>query len=283
MSTLIATNPATSYVPQIINLPITPYSDDVATYVNNLEPEEIYRMFNERNTADVLTAALYAIYQLESNAHNTLIKGEKISESWILDEAQRQCPNNNVATDFKILMSLSDVYFRDNLLFKANLNDLGQYPNVFIVTVDGMYAGHTYAWTVDMEVARVTNVIGIRSAIIQIMADRCGLKQQAIAPMFLKAIQQWSEARNSDNDNQSNDHYIRILQPIGPMPRILTKCGFSPTKRLRNVSEMKWLFDNLSLGNTPLTSGLIFREYDYIVKVSDSLKCVSPAYLYKTI
>ena len=80
MSTLIATNPATSYVPQIINLPITPYSDDVATYVNNLEPEEIYRMFNERNTADVLTAALYAIYQLESNAHNTLIKGEKIEK-----------------------------------------------------------------------------------------------------------------------------------------------------------------------------------------------------------
>ena len=151
---------------QIINLPITPYSDDVAAYVNSLEPEEIYHLFNERNTADVLTAALYAIYQLEFSVRNTLISGNKISESWILDKTQRECPkgslgprltsltNNTTVVDVKILLSLSDVYFRDNLLFKSNLNDLKQYPNVFIATVDGTYAGHVYAWTVDMEVAR---------------------------------------------------------------------------------------------------------------------------------
>lgn len=106
--------------------------------------------------------------------------------------------------DSQILSSLGNVYFRDSLLFKENLNNLGQYPNVFIVTVDDIYAGHIYAWTVDMEVAQVTNVIGIRSSILQIMADRCGLKTRGIVPMLLSAIQKWGEERNQSN----KDHYI---------------------------------------------------------------------------
>ena len=276
---------------QIINLPITPYNDDVASYINTFTLGELYRLFNERNTADVLTAALYGIYQSELNLYNGLTDEAKVADSWIIDEAKLQCdmlhssgisPKKLISINPRILMSLGDVFFRDNLLFRANLNDLGQYPNVFIVTVGGLYAGHVYAWTVDMGVSRVTNVIGIRSSFLQIMLDQCGLKQRGIAPMFLNAILQW--AIDIDlKENHQKDHYIRFLQPIGNMVDIITKCGFSNTKHLRNSENHKWLYDNLSLGNTPLTTGLIFREYDYIMNTKSSIKCKSSIYEYNVL
>lgn len=254
-------------VTKIIDLAITPYNEDISNYINGLDPSQIYRLFNERTSAEVQTAALYFVSRLESSMSKTLISGE----IW------NQCPNGIINIDPDILKRLGDVYMRDDMLFTANRSDIKQYPHALVLTIDDVYAGHIYVWTVNMEIGVVTNVIGARPSLTQIIMNKCGIQKQGIAPVFLDAVRNWI----LDNGNQSKNHYIRVLQPIGSMPSLLAKCGFSLAKSLRNIPEIKWLFDNLSLGNTPLTIGLIFREYDYIIKVADPLKCVPPYYHYK--
>lgn len=249
---------------KIINFPITPFTDDIASYINSLSLEQLYHLFDERNSSDILTAALYTICQSESNLLKDLYSNNS-PQSWILDKALSLCPDIT-QLNYQLLHSLNDVYYKDNLLFKSNLNNLSQYPDVFIMTIDNMYSGHIYAWTVDMDVARVTNIIGIRSSLLQLMIDRCGLKQHGITPLFINAIKDWAVTTDLDETHQK-DHYIRFLQPLDPMPNLLSNYNFSIAKPLRNSPQFKWLYDNLSLGKTPLTFGLIFREYDYILKL----------------
>lgn len=254
----------------IVNFQITPYSDDAADYVNSLDQEEIYRIFSQDVTSDILTAGLYAIYKLESRARDILLNNGNINDSWALQEGMRLCQGATVESN--ILKSLGDVFLRDDLLFSENLNDIALYPNVFVLVVNGVYAGHIYAWTI----GAVTNVIGIRTSLTQILAGKCGLKQEGVAPIFLNAIQKWAV------DNSKNpDHYIRIIQPIGPMPKLLIGCGFVLAKTLRNQEGLGCLFDNGSLGDIAMVRPLIFREYDYIIQAADTLKCASPVYQYR--
>lgn len=251
-------------ITQIVNFQITPYADTVANYVNSLTEIEIYKLFTPNHTSDVLTAALYAIYELESQAYSILVQHEDINASWVLREALRLCPE---MSENRSVNQLADVLTRDQLLFQNNINELALYPNVFVLTVNGMYAGHIYAWNVDMGTYRVTNVIGIRSSLIQILIDKCGLRQRGITATFINAIRSWA-----DENNSGKDYYMRVIQPVGSVPNILKSLGFSLAKTLINMENTKWLFDNLSLGNIPLIQGLVFREYDYIIKVNDSTK-----------
>jgi hypothetical protein len=265
---------------QIVNFQITPYSDTIAKYISSLDEENIYKIFSNDMPSDILTAALYAIYKLESTARNIILQKSDINQSYALREANRLCPDSYKSLNPKVLNSLGDVYLRDNLLFSENINDLRIYPNVFVLIVNGIYAGHIYAWIIDGKGEpgtegisyKITNVIGIRNSILQLLVDSCGLRQSSVAPIFFNAIHIWSAEQGSN--------YIRVLQPIGPMPNLLIKCGFIMTKPLRNKSEFRWLFDNNSIGDTSLASMLIFREHDYIIQISDQLKCKTPDYKY---
>ena len=259
---------------QVINFQVTPYSDEDAAYVNNLSDEQIYHLFASNTSPDILTAGLYAIYKLESQAQQILVNHSDINDSWLLKESQRICPNSYLSVDPDILKSLKDVYMRDDFLLSDNINALGVYPNVFMMIIGGMYAGHIYAWTIDS----VTNIIGIRSSFLQILSSKCNLKQTKITAIFLDAIQKWAVG----NSNKST-HYLRFLQPLGRLPDLLTKCGFVMAKIIRNQEELGWLFDNGSLGDIPLAERLAFRERDYIVQVADSMQCISHAYLYQQI
>jgi len=275
---------------KIINFQIKPYSDTIAEYINSLNEEEIYNIFNKDMSADIFTAALYAIYKLESNARNIILQEENINKSSILREANRVCPDSYKNLDIRILNSLADVYLRDNLLFSDNINELGVYPNVLVLVINGLYAGHVYAWNISSKgehgtegnIYQVINVIGIRTSLFQLLIDQCELRQKSITSIFFDAIHKWAISKGSN--------YIRALQPIGPLPNLLTRCGFIMTKSLRNDEKYKWLFDNNSIGDTSLGRMLVFREYDYIINVSDSaredkgeLQCKAPYYNYKQI
>ena len=228
----------------VINFQITPYSDLVAERINSLSQDMIYRLFNNSSSSDVLTAALYAIYKFESNnsSNNRSI--------------QTTCSEN--------------AYFRDSLLFDQNINELGIYPNVFVVVVDGIYFGHVYAWIVNKpdNTSQVTNVCGMRSR-----SNICEPIDNSIILIFLDAIHKWI--------NPGEQNYIRILQPIGATRKLLMRCGFIMAKSIRNDDDMGWLFDNGSIGNTTLGSELIFREYDYII--ARKLSCTTPSYQYSYI
>jgi hypothetical protein len=274
---------------RVVNFRITPYADDIAAYINSLTEQNIYSIFDTEKRPDVLTAALFAIYKLESNLHNILTKGypsiENISSSWLLTQIQNQCSislqnrsQQNLPLSLSILESLSYVYLRDQLLFQDNINEMIIYPNVFVMIIDHMYAGHVYAWTVE----RVTNIIGIRSSIHQLMINNCGLKQSNIGPIFLNAIHAWAVSNINDEHKDVNlrDHYLRVIQPSGRLPEILEQCGFISTKKIRNNRETAWLFDNGTIGSTSLINGLLFRERDYIIGISSPLRCLPPSYEY---
>lgn len=262
----------------VVTFQITPYSDAIATYINSLPEEQIYTLFRENVGADVLTAALYGIYKLESSARSTILTMDNISGSY---------PNSYQNIDRKILNSLSEVYLRDELLFSQNLNELTLYPNAFVLVINGIYSGHIYAWTVENTdgPGRVTNVIGMRSSILELLLDPRGLQHSSITTIFLNAIRTWAVNQDIRLVQAANGlpHYIRVLQPIGLLPGLLTKCGFVMTKILRNQDGMNWLFDNGSMGDIALVRQLLFREYDYIAFIDTPLQCSGPTYAYREI
>jgi len=261
----------------ILNFQITPYSDEVAAYINSLTAEQTYRIFATEVSADILTAALHAVTNLESEARKIMRHGYDYASSWIINYSMSICPR--LIYDPTILDALKDIHTRDDYLFSRNIDDLDVYPNVFLLIIDGIYSGHIYAWTINDPTKNysVTNIIGIRSSVHQIMLNKCNLKQQGIATIFLSAIHTWSAS------TANSTHYLRVLQPIGPMPKFLQSCGFVLSKTLYNQENTRWLFDNGSLGHTLLVKGLFFRDHDYIMNIVDPLKCRYPPYLYKQI
>lgn len=270
-----------THVPQIVTFQITPYSDETASYVNSLSEEEIYRLFSIRGiNNEILTAALYAVYKYEFYTKGLVRDKKDITLSYTLKEAELRCPGASEILNLKILLSLADVFIQDDALFSQNLNALAIYPNAFVLVVDGTYSGHIYAWTINNPSGsgKVTNVIGIRTSMYQLLTDICKLRQFGVAPIFFDAIRRWVLITTNHEP-----HYIRVLQPIGPMPSILTKCGFISIKGMRNQDGMNWLFDNSSLGNIPMVRMLIFREYDYIINITKNFNCNVPAYSYHEI
>ena len=251
---------------QLRRFQITPYSDEVATYVNSLSGEEIYGLFATTNRADILTAALRAVYEHESNALKVLLSGRGFDTMWILSYIENICPGATNNINDKAIKSLGDVFLRDSLLYGSNLNSLRVYPHAFVLINNGMYSGHIYTWTSNA----ITNIIGIRSSLLQILGTHCGLKQGGIATIFLSAIREFALSTNAQ--------VLRVVQPIGPMPDLLKRCGFVLSRTVRNTPGFEMLFDGTGLDDMPMTNMLIFREYDYIMSTTHNLQCYPPSY-----
>ena len=166
---------------QIVIFQITPYSDEVAAYVNSLSFDQIYSLFGTKASDDILTAALYAVFTLESRQF----------EQSIIPVINQQ--RSNILSDrdpipiYNILDSYSQLYLRDKLLFGENINELDLYPYVFVYVRNGVYAGHVYVWTIRNPngTGYVTNLVGARSSLHEIFSR--GLN---ILPNLLPTIQQ---------------------------------------------------------------------------------------------
>lgn len=227
---------------KIINFKITPYSDNVARYINSISPEKIYKLFNNNTTSDVLTAALYAIYKLELNAFDKNIQ--------LLNKSQY----------------VADAISLDKNLLDKNINELNIYPNVFVLTIDDIYSGHVYSWLITLGLNTVANIIGIRLSISQILKDLYDYNRKYIAIIFINAITEWVVLTSSTKNN-----YLRVIQPQNIFSEIIKNYGFTRGKSLINNDDTKWLFDNISLGDTSLVQGFIFREYDYLSNLDNTL------------
>lgn len=250
----------------LLRFQITPYSDEVASYINSLNDKEIYSLFSTTTRGDILTAALRAIYDHESNALKVLLTGGDINTMWVLSYVESLCPGASNNMNAGAIKSLGDVFLRDSLLFGSNLNSLRIYPHVFVLINNGLYAGHIYAWTTNA----ITNIIGIRSSLLQILGAHCGLKQGGIATIFLSAIREFALS--------SKSQVLRVIQPIGPMPDMLKRCGFVLARTVRNTPGFETLFDGSGIDDMPMTNMLIFREYDYIMSTANNLQCYPPNY-----
>jgi hypothetical protein len=321
----------------IINFQITPYSDDVANKVNSLNRDQVYSIFSNSNSPDILTAGLSAICKLE-----------RINLSTAL-------------LDPKIITSLSLIYQYDELLFSDNLNDLGLYPNVFVLLINNIYSGHCYTWiqnynSSDNLKSRVTggpikniiNVTGMRPSLVNYNPNN-------LISFLIKGIITWIDPKLSKSDELTDANLLEInnyLQDIPSSPsktsplinsaefvnpnspdsspilvdiplkdsdldqsltnivsnlvptenniRILqlgnlyfsqltsfneqlAECKFFLSKLIRNNEDMFWLFNNSSIGNTVLSTNLLFRERDYIQNIK-SISCpINLPYTYKQI
>lgn len=283
---------------QIVTFRIIPYSDNVANYINSLSKEDIYKIFRENIGADVLTAALYAIFQLESMTYNSLKNKDQTGNSFnknissqdnlqfieeIPKDLHRFCSDKSM--NYTMSEQLANVYLRDKLLFDENINELGIYPNVFVLIINGVYSGHAYSWTIKNPEGPgyITNIVGIRSSVNYLLANKCKIEYNGIINIFLNAIQilalrenkilleaKKEKIRDFVVDDEQN-HYLRILQPIKSITNILTKYGFVIGKSFRNQEQMDWLFNNSSIGDTTLANQLIFRDYDYVMPITNKL------------
>lgn len=270
---------------QVINFAIAPYSDAVATKINSLSEPELYGLFSQPLSGEILTAALFSISRREGNLRQQLENGNYDSiRSWVVKDATQQCMENQIPFERQlspeILRGLKLAHLRDTLLFGNSLNQLTFFPNVFLMVIDGIYAGHVYAWTRQ----RVTNIVGMRSSLHQLLKGRCGLKTPQLTSVFLNAIDQWTSSRIDDSDRDLNqrDHYLRYLQPSGKLISILNRCGFrlALSSRRDYDRDWAWFFDEQTLGLTPLTAGLLFREYDYFIPLNAPRTCAPGVFAY---
>lgn len=275
----------------VVVFKITPYDKSIENYVNNLEISHVYALFGNKDALmrpDILTASIPRIVDYERYIGTLLLSPNNMASTqypWLLQEAQRICPTVSIMFgDFNyfnpktVWTSLVDVYDRDEQLFNTNLSKSEALPTIFVLTADGIYIGHIYAWKVSIAPAipngQITNVIGIRSSILEILAAKCGQKQANIANILLSAIRTWALI-------SSGPQYIRIIQPIGSMPLILEKCGFTKVEQMQNIPD--WLIEEPFLGETDIYNWremMYFdetpRHRDYVTDAHKQLQCHIP-------
>jgi len=157
----------------IINFQITPYSDEVVEKINSLSRDQVYSIFSNSTSPDILTAGLSAICKLEKNN---------------LSAAQ---------INHKIITSLSLIYYYDDLLFSDNINNLGIYPNVLVLLINDIYSGHCYSWIQNYNssnnlrtrisggpIKNIINITGIRPSLVNYIPGN-------IISFFLNGIKEW--------------------------------------------------------------------------------------------
>lgn len=64
----------------VVTFQITPYSDEVAAYMNSLTPIQIYSLFGAETTPEVLTAALLAVSRLRPNLNDNTFFAENLND-----------------------------------------------------------------------------------------------------------------------------------------------------------------------------------------------------------
>lgn len=252
----------------VIVFPITYYSSETVNYIKQLPEDVIYYEMSDEYTPDILTAILGRIISIEYDAYYRirtfpdLLK--EVNNNWILKQVADICPQALSSTNLVKSPVLYDIYQRDlslfgylNLFFAVNIVDL---PYVFVLTKDGRYIAHIYAWLVGDDFVNVVNIIGIRSSILELMSAACGNKVQGIGGTLINSIYNWAK------DQNLNNCYLRVIHPIGPMPAILERYNFNKVSSLNNVVDISWI-DNY-LGNTLLLEkGKGLRQSDYIISV----------------
>jgi len=135
-------------------------------------------------------------------------------------------------------------YTPDIRLFSSNLYTLDIYPYVFVSLFNSFYINHSYIWTVKNNGCYVTNIISPSSI---------------ISYKLLNEIKSWVLSRST------SPHYIRILHPSRISHPTLIRAGFIQSKS--NNPKYAWLFDNRSIGSTPIVLHLLFRSYDFILPI----------------
>lgn len=270
--------------PKIITFQLTPFDKTTEDTINSISEAELYSIFNQNKSPTILSAALYRLFIIENkvregmNSEEWMISYINKEENWIIQETLKQCPITNFKLTPSKDKSFFDVYLRDWDMFNNYTLRNKIIPNVFILLINGIYSGHIYAWKVPISYinAEVTNVIGIRASIMQILLNKCNKKQPNIARIFLSAIRDWSLSRAAPNTIQ----YMRIIHPIGPMPRILKDCGFARVGEL--PEKILWLYDNDTFGGIIIPRNSL-RDYDYIGEITRPLICEAPEYIYEEI
>jgi hypothetical protein len=210
--------------------------------INELSQVELYRIFNRYNDSKLLTSALLKLYEIESQTFNSLISGNY--PSW-----SSQCKN------------MTDIYNALDIDYQLlNSNRMTIYPYVFVATINGIYSGHLYAWTIDLGNYNVTNITGIRSGIYNFFCD----PNKRIEMSLISQVYEWLKPK------QTKKHYIRILQPTNELINNLINVGFISSEHF-NPDNKNLLSNNVSLGNIIFTKKLILREKDYIFDLDKKL------------
>lgn len=135
---------------------------------------------------------------------------------------------------------------------------------VFILLVDGYYSGHIYT-LYQPDRPEVTNVVGIRTALLELYSRKYTGRRIGAAPIFMDAIRNYSL--------EIGNRYILVHNPFPPMIDILGRCGFytiegreeqNPTTLRGSLSHPSWLEESYN--------------DDMILPLKEELQCPVPNY-----
>lgn len=187
---------------------VAPFQENTLQRIRALPLNQLYSLFEGKENDDILTAALYVIYE-----------NKKDKSSY------------------------------DTLLFNRTLNT---YPYVFLLLRDGIYVEHLYVWLVNNSnnSGSVTNIIGNVTNLYP----------------FLNSIYLWTRTMTAEKPAYYL-RLLRVLQPSQASVATLHRAGFILAKTVGGQEPLQWLFNNSSIGDTPLVENLLFRKYDYIALV----------------
>lgn len=234
---------------RLIDVIITPFDPAIITEVDALSLADLYSIFSRQDLSPaVLTAALRRVC-IEEQHMISLITDESSGNSAPApmnstpERAPDACYRN---LDFDTLSDISNTAIRDGLLFNdVSANALS--VHAVIAMLDGIYVGHCYRWTYFDEYSSVTNVVGLRSSILQ----SCDAYYEIVDILIDYLLHDLETV------------YLRVIQPAKALNPNLYRRGLSLYKNVRIYTP--WLDNTTTIGNGILTMGLLFRNRDVIL------------------
>lgn len=222
---------------------VTIYNEEYNHLINNLTFFDLYRIFSNLDRYTVTRdeqriLALHAFRRItgeEKRRRDLLCLGEELNYNIVkqdpfIEEVTVNCGihlNNISNQELEKIMylrdkeqtceTLDDIFYRDMRYLERNYDTVTDLI-VFILLIDGKYSGHIYT-SHNMEISPfITNVIGIRSSMVELLSKNCLSGRPSLAPIFFSSILEVAKLRN--------DQYLRVINPFPPMPKILSRCGF---------------------------------------------------------
>lgn len=199
--------------------------DEATKVISDLNQERIYRIGNLSNPT-LLTMYLLAISVNECAAIN-----------------HDQCPikldnldGSNVEQYKQNIKYYLELYDRD--IAACTMGDYRDYePYVAVMTIDDIYVGHTYFWTI----SDIYNIMGIRAS-LQHQAKK--VDRVPVAIHLLSAIRRWL-ARRYDG------MLYRLVAPFSQMTKLALKLGMIEEQDYPGFPSI--LYEDGYIGEGPIT------------------------------
>lgn len=232
---------------------------DQPSYRSNIDYADLYSSFSIERDLTILSGNLWLISQHELELYDVLRSESKTMNKYQHNQYLSDYSESTLNLARSVLTkrnNFSELYSRDDgVLLKKGAYMYHYPPLAVVITVNGIYRGHVYAWSISHHedpALRVMNIMGIRTSMHHLLNRFTNSSEPSLAPIMFDGIRKYC---NIHYPNQTT--WLRIVSPMPIIQNIADKLGFD---KLTKNSEVNWL-------NTEITDDEYLDE-DWLLQVS---------------